>query len=65
MDRQHNIYMASHWGIFLFLPDQNSYRIVWENPDVNNFVKSVTVISPDSIFFNRIDGQPVQLIKQK
>jgi len=65
MDRQHNIYMASHGGIILFLPDQNSFRLVWENPDVDNYVKSVTVISPDSIFFNRIGGQPSQLIKQK
>ncbi len=64
-DKYHNVYMASHGGIYLIAPDQNNYRLIWENPDVNNFVRSVGALSPDSIFWNHNDGHPSQLLNGK
>ena len=65
MDRLHNVYMASHGGIYLFPEARNDYRLIWKNPDVNNFVRSVCAINPDSVFWNHDDGHPTQLIKEK
>jgi ligand-binding sensor domain-containing protein/two-component sensor histidine kinase len=61
-DRNNNVYMASHGGVYLMPPNTESYRIVWQNPDVNNYVQSVSALSADSIFWNRNDGHPMQMI---
>ena len=65
VDKQNNVYMASHGGVYLFPPRQNSYRLIWENPDPNNYVVSVSAISPDRVFWNRNDGHPTQMINGK
>ncbi len=60
-----NMYAASFDGIFKIPLASNRYEQVWINPDPNNFVRSVAVISPDSIFWNRDEGHPVQMIQGK
>lgn len=65
LDRLNNVYMASHGGVFQFAPKQNSYKLLWQNPDVNNYVESVAALTPDSIYWNRNDGHPTQLINGK
>lgn len=64
-DRYNNVYMASHGGVYLFPPNADTYQLIWKNPDPNNYVASVTATSPDSIFWNRYDGHPTQLINNK
>jgi ligand-binding sensor domain-containing protein/two-component sensor histidine kinase len=65
LDRLGNVYMASHGGVYLFHPEKNSYSLLWKNPDVNNYVRSVSALSTDSIFWNRSDGHPSYLIQGK
>lgn len=64
-DRVGNVYMASHGGVYLFHPEKNSYTLLWKNPDVNNYVRSVSALSTDSIFWNRSDGHPSYLVRGK
>ena len=57
--------MASHGGVYIFPPRQNKYELLWQNPDVNNFVRSVSALAPDSVYWNRYDGHPTEMINGK
>jgi ligand-binding sensor domain-containing protein len=64
-DRQQNLYVGSFDGVFMFPANNNSYRLYWSNPDVFKEVLSVTALSPDSVFWTKVDAQPYQSIKGK
>jgi ligand-binding sensor domain-containing protein len=64
-DRASNIYISSFDGIFRISGQDQKVSILWSNPDPANFVRSVTALSPDSIYWNRADDQPVSMINNK
>lgn len=64
-DKENNIYVASFDGIFKMPVNTNSYSITWANPDIYKFVRSLAVISADSMYWNRLDAHPEQKINGK
>ena len=64
-DNRQNIYWGSYDGVFKIPADKNTYEQIWTNPNPLLPVRSVAAISPDSIFWNCLDGHPMQLINGK
>lgn len=64
-DNQQNIYVASYDGVFTIKRNGVKYETIWVNPDPYKPVRSVAVTSPDSIFWNRLDQHPTQMINGK
>lgn len=65
VDNKQAVYASSFDGIFKLQAQTNTFDITWANPDPNNFVRSVAVTSPDSIYWNRLEGHPEQMIRGK
>jgi ligand-binding sensor domain-containing protein/anti-sigma regulatory factor (Ser/Thr protein kinase) len=65
VDNQQNIYTASYDGVFTIKRNAVKYETIWVNPDPYKSVRSVAAISPDSIFWNRLDFHPAQMINGK
>ena len=64
-DTKQNIYLGTYDGVFRIAANANSYEAVWANPDPYQYVRSVAVTSPDSVFWNCLDGHPIQMIDGK
>ncbi|MBC7872737.1 MAG: histidine kinase [Ferruginibacter sp.] len=64
-DNEHNIYVGSYDGVFKIPFNADRYEKFWANPDPYLFVRSVAAVSPDSIFWNCLDGHPAQMILGK
>jgi ligand-binding sensor domain-containing protein/anti-sigma regulatory factor (Ser/Thr protein kinase) len=65
VDNQQNIYAASYDGVFTIKRNAVKYETIWVSPDPYKYVRSVAAISPDSIFWNRLDLHPTQMINGK
>jgi ligand-binding sensor domain-containing protein/anti-sigma regulatory factor (Ser/Thr protein kinase) len=61
-DSRQHIYAASFDGVFRLAGNTGSWQCIWNNPAPANYVQSVAVTSPDSIFWNCYDGPPVKMI---
>ena len=61
-DRYLNVYACSFEGVYLFRKEAAHAEIIWQNPSPLNYVRSVTALSPDSIYWNCYDRQPMQKI---
>ncbi len=64
-DRLQNIYITSFDGIFRIPFNTSAYETVWTNPNPYSPVRSIVAVSPDSIFWNRLDLYPEQMINGK
>jgi ligand-binding sensor domain-containing protein len=64
-DSKKNIYVGSFDGVFKLPASSNTFEWIWENPDPFNNVRSVAATSPDSIFWNCLDGPIWKLIRGK
>jgi ligand-binding sensor domain-containing protein len=64
-DEQQTVYASSFDGVFKLNGQSHTYDTVWLNPVPDKFVRSVAVLSPDSIYWNRYDDHPEQLIRGK
>jgi ligand-binding sensor domain-containing protein len=64
-DTRKNIYVGSFDGVFKLPYAANTYEWIWENPDVYNNVRSIAATSPDSIFWNFLDGPIMKMINGK
>lgn len=64
-DKKRNIYIGSYDGIFKISTGTSIYESIWTNPTPAKSVRSIAAPSPDSIFWNLVDGHPSQMIKGK
>jgi ligand-binding sensor domain-containing protein/anti-sigma regulatory factor (Ser/Thr protein kinase) len=64
-DNQQNIYVGSYEGVFRIKKNSNYFENIWINPDQKYPVRSVAATSPDSIFWNRLNFHPAQMINGK
>ncbi len=64
-DDEQNIYIASFDAVFKVHANRNSYEVFWKNPDPVQYVRSVAATSPDSIFWNCLNGLSLQKINGK
>lgn len=62
-DNKHNIYIASYEGIYRIPAGSSAVEMAWKNHNMARPVRSVTAISPDSLFWNCLDSHPSQMIK--
>lgn len=60
-----NLYAGTFDGINRIDTKNNKIEEIWQNTDTGNFIKSLQVISPGQIYFNRYDGQPELLSGNK
>lgn len=61
-DKYGNIYAGGFEGVHILKPQLPQVKLVWKNPDPQNFVRSVTALSPDSIYWNCYDSHPMKKI---
>jgi ligand-binding sensor domain-containing protein len=64
-DRYLNVYACSYEGVFLFRKGASGAETIWQNPTPLNYVRSVTAHSPDSVYWNCYDRQPMQKLNGK
>lgn len=64
-DNRQGLYVSTFDGIFKLTAQGKTYETIWVNPVPDKFVRSVAVLSPDSIYWNRYDDHPEQLIQGK
>jgi len=64
-DSKKNIYIGSYDGIFKIPANTDRYVTTRLNPDPVQPVRSVAANSPDSVFWNCLDGHPTQMINGK
>ncbi len=65
LDNQQNLYVSTYDGVFKFPKNGKTFEVTWTNPDPFKYVRSVTAISPDSIYWNNLDSHPMQMTGNK
>lgn len=61
-DAQNNLCFGSFEGVFLLRHKSTAPKLIWQNSKPNDPVHFVALLSPDSVFFTRYEGESISLL---